>query len=167
MSEQELHYLIRISIKELRNETMKIDADIEQVKSDVTEKKMRMKAYRKSDKRKSAFVAVYMGVVSAITTICIGIVSFLPDIYSNSFGIASLLTSASLTVLLAWDGIFNHKKLWINSAKAFDELDELDLDIRHVEASSSEVSQDQTNEFYERYKSIMKDNNERWYRMRE
>ena len=93
-----------------------------------------------------------MGIISAITTVCIGIVSFLPDGYSNIFGIISLLTSASLTVVAAWDGIFHHKKLWINASKTLNELYELDTDIRHTEASSNGVSQDQANEFYERYK---------------
>lgn len=146
---------------------MKIDANIEQVKSDVAARIKWVQTSRKDDKKKSAFVAVYMGIVSAITTVCIGIVSFLPDSYSNIFGIISLLTSASLTVVAAWDGIFHHKKLWINASKTLNELYELDTDIRHIESSSNGVSQDQANEFYECYKQIMRDSNERWYRLRE
>lgn len=146
---------------------MKIDANIEQVKSDVAARIKWAQSSRNDDKKKSAFVAVYMGIVSAITTVCIGIVSFLPDGYSNAFGIISLLTSASLTVVAAWDGIFHHKKLWVNASKTLNALYELDTDIRHAEASASGVSQDQSNEFYERYKQIMRDTNERWYKLRE
>ena len=146
---------------------MKIDADIEKVKSDIAERIKWAKASRRDDKKRSAFVATYMGLVSAITTICIGIVSFLPEIYSNFFGIISLITSASLTVVVAWDGIFHHKKLWINAAITLNELYELNTDIRHTEAGPNSVSQDQANEFYERYKKIMKNTNERWYKIRE
>ena len=146
---------------------MKIDADIEQVKTDVAAKIQWARASRREDKKKSAFVAIYMGVVSAITTICIGIVSYLPITYSNFFGIVSLLTSASLTVVAAWDGIFHHKKLWINAARTLNELYELNIDIRHTETGTNGVSQEQANEFFERYKKIMKDTNERWYKIRE
>jgi hypothetical protein len=146
---------------------MKIDTTIEQVKSDVTASIKQMKDRRNRDKKKSAFAAIYMGIVSAITTICIGIVSYLPETYSNFFGIVSLLTSASLTVVAAWDGIFHHKKLWISAVMARNELYFLETDIRHAEAGLSGVSQTQANEFYDRYKQIMKDTNERWYKIRE
>lgn len=146
---------------------MRIDANIEQTKADIDARIIWAKASRKDDKKKSAFVAIYMGVVSAITTVCIGIVSFLPDTYSDFFGIISLLSSASLTVIVAWDGIFHHKKLWINAAITLNELYELEADIRHTEAGENGVSQEQANDFYARYKTIMKETNERWYKIRD
>ena len=146
---------------------MEVDADIEQLKSDLALQMKRTRANRTVDKRKSAFVAVYVGIVSAVTTVCIGIVSFIPTEYANLFGLASLLTSASLTVVIAWDGIFHHKKLWINAAMAFNELCDLDTDIRHAQAKSSNINQTQANAFYERYKEILRAHNERWYKIRE
>ncbi len=47
------------------------------------------------------------------------------------------------------------------------ELFELDTDIRHGEASSKGISKEQADEFYSRYKRIMRDANERWYKLRE
>jgi hypothetical protein len=146
---------------------MEIDANIEQVKLDVARQIQRMKDGRINDKRKSAFVAIYTGVVSSITTICIGIVSFIPESYSNIFGLISLLTSASLTVVIAWDSIFQHKKLWVNTATALNEFYELDTDIRHLEANPNGITQTLTNQIYERYKKILKDNNDRWKNIRE
>lgn len=108
-----------------------------------------------------------MGVVSAITTVCIGIQTFVSDKYSNLFGIVSLLSSASVTVVAAWDGIFHHKKLWINWVVMLNELYELENDIRHTEATSNVVTQEQINTFYSRYKKIMRDTNERWYKIRD
>lgn len=127
----------------------------------------RAQAGRKDDRRKAAFIAIYMGVVSAITTVCIGIVTFVSDKYSNLFGIVSLLSSASVTVVAAWDGIFHHKKLWINWVVMLNELYELENDIRHTEATSNVVTQEQINTFYSRYKKIMRDTNERWYKIRD
>ncbi len=146
---------------------MEIDADIEQLKSDLAAEIQRTRANRATDKRKSAFVAIYVGIVSAVTTVCIGIVSFLPKNYAWVFGILALLTSASLTVVAAWDGIFHHKKLWINTARTLNELYELDADIRHTQASSNGLKQAQANLFYVRFKTIMQDCNERWYKIRE
>jgi len=146
---------------------MEINANIEQVKSDVADRIKWARTSRIDDRRKSAFIAVYTGVASAITTICIGIVSFLPDSYSSFFGVVSLITSASLTVVAAWDGIFQHKKLWINTAITLNELFELDTDIRHVEASTNGITQALTNQFYLRYKKIMKNSNDRWKDIRE
>ncbi len=146
---------------------MEINADIEKLKNDVAERINKSQYRRSDDKRKAAFVAVYVGLVSAITTVCIGIVSFLPEFYSNVFGIISLISSASLTVVSAWDGIFHHKKLWINTAITLNELYELDTDIRHTESADDGISQKQANVFYTRYKKIRKEANERWYKIRE
>lgn len=146
---------------------MEIDASFELLKKDVAAIIKRAQAGRKDDRRKAAFIAIYMGVVSAITTVCIEIVTFVSDKYSNLFGIVSLLSSASVTVVAAWDGIFHHKKLWINWVVMLNELYELENDIRHTEATSNVVTQEQINTFYSRYKKIMRDTNERWYKIRD
>ena len=145
---------------------MRINVNIEELKREVDKRKKWARDYRDNVKKKSAFVAVYVGIVSAITTVCIGIVAFLPQ-SSTLFGIIALVSSASVTVVAAWDGIFRHKKLWITAAMTLDALMELDTDIRHAEKSFSGITQDQTNKFYSRYKQIMRDYNARWYVIRE
>ena len=145
---------------------MEIDANIEELKKELENRINAVHSWKDDDKRKSTFVAVYLGVVSAITTVCIGIVAFLPESY-KVFGIISLISSASVTVVAAWDGLFHHKKLWIHYAMTYNEFRDLERDIRHAEKSSSGITQDQTNKFYSRYKQIMKDHNERWYVIRE
>ncbi len=47
---------------------MKIDANMEELKNDVAERIKSTRRYKNSDKRKSAFVALYNRRVSAITT---------------------------------------------------------------------------------------------------
>jgi hypothetical protein len=146
---------------------MEIKANIPELKKTLDDVTVKMKKWRNDDKRKAAFVAVYIGLVSAITTVCIGIVTFLPESSRSVFGIISLVSSASLTVVAAWDGIFHHKKLWINEARTMNELYELEADIRHAEKSSSGITQKQANDLYIRYKKIMSAWNERWYKIRE
>jgi hypothetical protein len=145
---------------------MKIDANIEELKKELENRINAVRSWRDDDKRKSTFVAVYLGLVSAITTVSIGIVAFLPEAY-KIFGIISLFSSASVTVVAAWDGLFHHKKLWIHYAMTYNEFRDLERDIRHAEKSPSAVTQDQTNEFYSRFNQIVKDDNKRWYGIRE
>ena len=147
---------------------MDVNADLDLVKSDLDQRINRTNSRRQRDKRKAAFVAVYTGVVSAITTICIGIVTFLPSEWSNLFGIASLLTSTSLTVVDAWDGIFGHKRLWINAQSTLNAFKGLRYDIKHVEATSaSGVPQETINDIYRSYKNILEESHQKWMNLRE
>lgn len=145
-----------------------INASIEVLSEELSRQieSVRLKVAR--DKRKATSVALYVGVVSAITTVCIGIVGFLPEEYGEIFGIFSLIASASTTVIAAWDGIFDHKKLWISEVGTLNELRSLEIDIKHVQAiSSDEANQDQINHLYARFKEILNSKNDRWQRIRE
>jgi hypothetical protein len=145
---------------------MQINANIEELKDDINRRICFEKRRIDRDRRESLLFAVYLGVVSAITTVCIGIGKFLPG-SNNIFGIVSLIASASVTVISAWDGIFHFKKIWISSDMTHKELLDLDMDIRHSEKSSSGITQDQANQFYSRFKKIENDNNERYHRIRD
>ncbi len=147
---------------------MTINASIEILNQDVSSQIENVRRKVARDKRKATNVAVYVGVVSAITTVSIGIVGFLPTDYEKVFGILSLVASASTTVIAAWDGIFHHKKLWINAVGTLNELHSLERDIKHVQAAGPESSnQDQINQLYSRFKEILNSTNERWQKIRE
>jgi hypothetical protein len=80
----------------------------------------------------------------------------------------SLLASASTTVILAWDGIFHHKKLWISAVGTLNELRSLETDIKHVQTAEQEGSnQEQVNQLYSRFKEILNSTNVRWQNIRE
>ena len=119
------------------------------------------------DKVKAMRIAIYVGVISAITTVCIGVVGFLPKEYEPFFGIVSLVASASTTVIAAWDGVFHHKKLWINAVHTLNELRMLELDLKHLQVAGAEAEQEQINALYERFKEILSANNDRWQKIRE
>ena len=106
-------------------------------------------------------------ILSALTTIFIGLSQYfpvnsqLPKILS---GIA-LVTSGSITVLSAFDGLFNHKKLWISYVSSLVQFYELQTDIKHYKASG-ENSQEILDKFYIRYKEILGEVNSNWIRLR-
>jgi hypothetical protein len=147
---------------------MTINASLEILSQDVSRQIESVRLRVARDKGKATNVAVYVGLVSAVTTISIGTVGFLPKDYEKAFGILSLLASASTTVLLAWDGIFHHKKLWISAVATLNELRSLETDIKHVQTAEQEGStQDQVNQLYSRFKEILNSTNERWQKIRE
>ncbi|WP_445536308.1 SLATT domain-containing protein [Acinetobacter sp. G18] len=143
-----------------------INADLYQLKEDIAYEIKVTKANREKDRDKSTFVSIYTGLISALTTFCIGLTPYVSEDYTNFIGGFSLFISASLTVVLAWNGLFNHKSLWINSAIKLSELYDLNTDIKHSESSKS-INQNLVNNFYKRYKTIMNDANVRWLKIRE
>jgi hypothetical protein len=142
-----------------------INAALEILKADIKNHIQWKSANRVDDKRKSMLVAVYVGAVSAVTTVSIGLGSLLPE-YKSLFGIVSLLTSASLTVVSAWDGMFHHKKLWVSNVRTLSDLYELESDVRHAESTNC-TSQPEVNEFYQRFKKILRENSDHWQKIRE
>lgn len=114
-----------------------IKADLYQLKEDIDYEIKVTKANQKKDKRKSTFISVYSGLISALTTFCIGLNPYVPEDNRAYLIGLSLFTSATLTVILAWNRLFNHKSLWINSAIKLSELYDLNTDIKHSENSKS------------------------------
>ena len=88
---------------------MDITANFEILKSDMSHEIQRLRKRRSNNKYKAANIAIYTGAVAAITTVCIGIGAFVGEEIARVFGLISLVTSASISVVSAWDGIFNHK----------------------------------------------------------
>lgn len=140
-------------------------ADISIVKADLASFIKSHRDNRINDRRNATFIALYIGLVSAVTTASIGLSKFFPN-YSEIFDTASLLFSSSLTVVAAWDGLFRHKKLWLNSARTLNELYALETEIRHAEATT-DMSMDDAENFKAELQKIVNDNNERWFSIRE
>ena len=78
---------------------MELNADFETLKIDVEKNLKRIKRYSKNNKCKAMFVAVFSGVVSAATTVLIGMTSIFESV-ETTFRVLSLLTSGSLTVVI-------------------------------------------------------------------
>ncbi|WP_306396336.1 SLATT domain-containing protein [Telluria beijingensis] len=146
---------------------MQIVANLELLKADVKKSIGNSQRHRNSDRQKFTLISVCAGIASAVATLSIGLVKYSPPAYENYMGAIALLTSASVSVFLAWDNVFNHKKLWINSATTLHELYELQNDIAHSEAEGKLVPQDMINHFYNRYQNVLRNTNSRWLKIRE
>lgn len=144
---------------------MDVTADKETLISDLSHTIGQLQSWKKTDKNKTNFVAIYGGLVSALTTVLIGLASYI-KVYDTTFQVAALITSSSLTVVAAWDGLFKHKKLWIIQASALNRFYELRNDINHME-KSGKLTPDVVNEFYVQYKHIYNQLNGKWLSLRE
>src|SRR5436853_1666999 len=99
-------------LQQIKSYNMEIDADLILLKKDLNNTMKDIREKKENDKSKTTIVATYGGLVSALTTVLIGLSSYISN-YATYFSIAALVTSASLTVVQAWDRLFNHKRLWI------------------------------------------------------
>lgn len=142
-----------------------ISADINVLKTDVKEAIQRLSAYRRGNKKKAMFVVILSASISASTTVAIGLAAVWSS-GSEFFQGSALLLSASLTVLTAWDGLFNHKRLWLLQAGVVNSLYRIQTDVRHLEATDP-GNQKAVNELYEKYKSAFAEYNSQWTEMRE
>ncbi|OJU53685.1 MAG: hypothetical protein BGN93_02275 [Acinetobacter sp. 39-4] len=138
-----------------------INANLKVLKSDLSWDIKSLRSNRKSDRNIVSLITIGIAATSALTTILLGITKYVFHNFANELNALALCLSALITVITTWDGVFQHKKLWVNSAMTLNELYSLDADIRHVEANGS-VDQELINQFYERYKEIKNKTNQQW-----
>lgn len=141
-----------------------VPANLDVLKSDLADSIARLTEYRRDNKTKADRVVFWGAVISASTTVSIGLGGLIAS-GSLFFQGLALLLSASLTVLTAWDGLYNHKRLWIIQASVLNELYQIQTDIRHLEASNA-LDQNAVNELYDRYQSAFEEYNAQWQEMR-
>lgn len=141
-----------------------MDANINVLKQDVNSAIDRLSTTRYKNKKKAEYVVIWSAGISAVTTITIGLSSLVGD-WSKLFQGIALTLSASLTVLAAWDGFYNHKRLWLLQADIVNRLSDIKSDIKHLE-SKSEPGQESVNELYVRYKAAFREFNDQWKDLR-
>ncbi len=98
--------------------------------------------------------------LSSFTTILIGI----SQIYdSTNISVISLITSASISFLSAWEGLYGHRQRWIQNNDTLMKLYALDSDIQYQKArSGNKLTIEEIDQFYERYQRILQLANEKW-----
>ena len=102
--------------------------------------------------------------LSASTTIFIGVGQILAQKWIS---ILSLVCSAGITVLAAWDQFLRSRELWIQKTDTWMALQSLDADIKYTKAKLGDaLSQDQIDEFYARFDQILTSEHESWKKVR-
>ena len=99
--------------------------------------------------------------LSATTTVLIGL-----NQSSNNLKILSaiaLITSAGITVVNAWDGVYQYRRRWVQSNDTLMKLYELRFDIEYAKNRSGDnLSSEAVDQFKKRYQDILRETNEGW-----
>ncbi len=102
-------------------------------------------------------------VLSALVTVILGLGIHDLDAYSKGI---SLLLSALITVLSAYNTFFNHKELWTANNNALNKFYELRFNIEFREQGASPLSQTEVDDFRKNYQLILDELNATWAKSR-
>lgn len=139
---------------------LSFEVDLDILNKSIEERVLSLASSGKGDKRKATFVVVMGAIMSATTTCLLGMSKFIPE-FEIELQISALIISSALTILLTWDKLFNHKRLWVMSMISLREFYELRDDIRHAIATKTLTSSVLV-DFYLKYKQILLNRNQAW-----
>ncbi|WP_125468815.1 SLATT domain-containing protein [Methylomagnum ishizawai] len=119
---------------------------------------------RKFYRRNYFYYTLATASLSALTTILIGIGQ---SYESKLLSVISLITSASITVVAAWDGFLRSRELWVQKTDTWMALQNLDANIKYAKAKSGGVlAESQIDDFYQRFDKILMGEHELWKKVR-
>jgi len=102
--------------------------------------------------------------LSTLTTIFIGVGQILGW---QPLSIVSLICSASITVLAAWDQHLRSKELWVQKTDTWMALQNLEAHINYAKAKFGvSLTQQQIDKFYARFDEIIMNEHNSWKKVR-
>ncbi len=144
--------------------TPSFKVDLALLKSSIQRQLDRTEKNRFRDKFRTSAATIATAFGGAMTSTLIGLSKFFEPA-ENILQASALIVSGIMAVVVAWDHLFDHKKLWVISSKGNRRFKELIEDIGHAEATDS-LTEEQAQAFYLEYKGILADMNGQWDRLR-
>lgn len=142
----------------------KVKVDINILKQSIDRQAGRTDRNRFRDKFRTTAVTVFTAFAGATTATLIGLSKYVVSLEDWLQAVA-LIISGILSVVVAWDHLFDHKRLWIISSKGNRQFLRLKEDISHTEATGT-LTEELSQEFYSRYNEILDSMNGEWDRLR-
>lgn len=125
----------------------------------------RLETNRDRDKKKAKRVTVLSASGSAGATMLLGLSKFSQSLEAFMQS-GSLILGTMTTIILAWDKLFNHKRLWIISAQTVRQLYRLKEHIEHTTQTSG-MSNEKAVAFYDEYCEILANGDKKWDQIRD
>ena len=98
--------------------------------------------------------------LSSVTTILIGINQ---TYNSTNISVISLIASASISFLSAWESLYGYRQKWIQNNDTLMKLYALNSDIQYQKArSGNKLTIEEIDKFYNQYQIILQVANEKW-----
>lgn len=146
------------------DQPLKITADKAKLIKDVSSAVERIKKRMENNKRKKVIIVIFSAIGSALTTVLLGFSAYIKE-YTIFFNVSAMTISGVTTVVASWDGLFDHKRLWIMQSEALNSFKELSEDMEHLERSGK-LDQAAIDYCYLRYKEIYEKWNLDWKDLR-
>lgn len=143
---------------------MKISVNPDLLEKQIRDATENYRERRQHNKRISRSVLMLGAGISAITTVLIGLSGAVADPYGNILGMIAMGTSASVTVIGAWDGLFNPKKLWILYTEHWIAMQDLLMDLEHIKKEGGD--ENAYSQIYQRFKGIRASLDTKWQAMK-
>ena len=116
---------------------------------------------RLANKRK-AFWSKILGIsLSTLTTILLG----WQGVEGKNLIIiknVTLLLSACVTILAAWDAFFNHRELWVRYTSTTTRLKAIQSDLNYLLAGTPDPNQEKLDQLYDRYDTVLDEASALW-----
>lgn len=143
--------------------------DIDEVKPELLNQQIdneisRLERNRDRDKKKAKRVTILSASGSAGATMLLALSKFSEtlEVWLQS---GSLILGTATTIILAWDKLFNHKRLWVISAQTVRQLYRLKERMQHTSETNG-MTKEKALAFYQDYCQILADGDKKWDQIR-
>lgn len=131
-----------------------------------------MTSARSQNNKKKAFrIYLFVSISTALVTLLVAVGDNIPffeqskEVSKFIIKLTILFLSGLSTVLIAWDGFYNHKDLWVNYSATRNEMEGLKLKMKLL--STEEQSNDNILDgILKEYQAILERGNSNWKKMR-
>ena len=148
---------------------MSVDASVKKLRKDLDAQIKSFAEKRMTNKRRALSLKMLATTFSVLTTILLGLKGF--EYLTESslpFKNLTLVLSALVTLVSAFDGFFNHRALWVRYTLTVSNLraiqDELDYATADASASPSQAKVD---ELFKKYQNVLSETNTSWQTLRD
>lgn len=136
------------------------------LESEIEKKIFSFNSKRESYRSKSFFLTFSLSLLSVTVTVLIGLQGVDGEAKKALLNLA-LVISGIVTVGSSVDTFFSYKSLWIKYTEVVNSLKELKSDLLYMRLQNNgKISDNETEQFYSRYKKIIKDANSHWSNVR-
>ncbi|WP_274024572.1 SLATT domain-containing protein [Vibrio parahaemolyticus] len=136
------------------------------LESELEKRIMSFGSKRKSYRSRSFFLTFSLSLLSVTVTVLIGLQG-VDDVTQNKLLNFALVISGIVTLGTTLDTFLSYKALWIKYTEVVNLLKELKSDLLYVKfKNSGEIPDNETDQFYTRYKKILKEANSHWSNVR-
>ena len=109
---------------------------------------------------------ITVAVLSAVTTVLVGISgkSIIVEPYVQILSIVTLVVSATISVIAAWDAFYSFRDIWILFSEGIQGLYALQRELKYVKVDGN--SEPRLDDIFKRFQKIVDDTSRSWGRRR-